>query len=98
MCRYLAMAYLRVSVVCVNALASAAIGGVMGWFGAAELGASAALLSFAFLAGFSTVSGQVDWVYQHSYTQWRRFALLLVLVLMAAVLGWFGYEVVAWLR
>lgn len=99
--RYVLMEYCRTSVVSVNALASVAIGACIGWFGVAvanqPIEHMPAWLSVGFLAGFSTVSGQVAWVYQYSSKNWQRLALLAGLVAMAATLGGLGYGVALWL-
>ena len=99
--RFVMMEYGRASVVLVNALASFAMGACAAGFGVQAASQPAQQLSLglaiAFLAGFSTVSGQVGWVYQRETTGWRHYGLILGLVLMAAGLGWLGFGVVQWL-
>src|SRR5699024_514608 len=100
--RFAMMEYGRVSVVLVNAMASLAIGACVAWFGMQTANQPMARLAiwgaFGFLAGFSTVFGQVGWVYQRGSCSCNRSVLLLGLVRMAAGFGWLGYGAVLWLK
>lgn len=99
--RFVMMEYWRASVVLVNAMASVIVGICIAWLGVQAAQQPMEQLSiwlvFGFLAGFSTVSGQVGWVYQRTPHNWQRYGLILGFVFMAAGLGWFGYGSVLWL-
>lgn len=94
------MTYGRFSVVWINVIAALAVGACVALAGSTVAAAPrqqwSVWLVFAFLAGFSTVSGQMAWVDERREGG-AAYVLVAGLVLMAAGLGWLSFGVVRWL-
>lgn len=96
-CRYLLQQYCAAKVWQINLASSVAIGAVVAFYITRGIYAMdrtiIELVFIAFLAGFSTVSGQVNEVWQNHNSWAVRLSLLLWLVLIGGAFGWVGFAV-----